>query len=124
MIVKNDDLIDFFTDLKHLIKNERIHLIINRISKNEYKFENPDKSIIIKILIDYIYHILFYDVYFLYYKKHFKENSIYNFDEIYSLNKTGNLDYLKYLPDIWFNLDRMKHWSENNSFSFKGKELT
>ena len=116
---------DFFSDLSALIKKERIRMKISRKSRSEVQIDVPDKSCIVKFVIDSIHHELWYDIYITEYATHLNEKLLYNFNKLYSLQKQHRkLKLPKYIPDIWVIFDEIDFWAKEAKFDVKQKELT
>jgi hypothetical protein len=116
---------DFLNNILYFIEKERIKMILTWKSNSEYKFENPDNSIIVKFNLDTIHNKILYDVYLSEYNKHLKEGTLSNFEKMYSLQRQhGKWHLPKYLPDVLTLLDEIHIWAKNTNFTIKGLVMT
>jgi len=113
------------SDLKLIIKKEKIRMKLIKSTDNKFELCLPDKSIKLFFQINNNTHIMKYDIYFNRYNAYIDADKLFNFKKLSILLDTfESSTFPNYLPDIMFILDEAIHWAHKHNYSISNNNLT
>ena len=106
---------DLISTLLNFIENEKIKTTLSKDSDTGFWLDNPDNSIVVKVIIDFVKREILYDVYSTVYEEHLKVDAIRDIEQqAYIVEENRKWNTVEDVEELWLILDEIEIWSQKN----------